>query len=161
GLLVARMVAAQLEARKVMSARGRVDWTMARELLAFGSLIVIAQVADFLYAPTDCILINRLIGRDAVAFYSPAIQIDAGLLLLVSGLAAVLYPKSAVAHAGGDRAAVRRYYVRGTLASIALLLPAALLVWALSPWIFQLWFRDSMPLTRAILPLILIHTVVG
>jgi len=34
-------------------------------------------------------------------------------------------------------------------------------VWAGSPWIFELWLGDSMPATRAILPLVLVHTVVG
>ena len=31
----------------------------------------------------------------------------------------------------------------------------------LSPWIFRLWFKDPMPGTQAILPLVLIHTIVG
>ena len=43
-----------------------------------------AQLADYLYAPTDYILINRLLGWREVAIYTPAMQIDAGLLLLVS-----------------------------------------------------------------------------
>jgi O-antigen/teichoic acid export membrane protein len=42
-----------------------------------------------------------------------------------------------------------------------MLTPAALAVWVLSPWVFRLWFHDDMPLTRAILPLLLIHTVIG
>jgi O-antigen/teichoic acid export membrane protein len=130
-------------------------------LLSFGLLVALAQAADFLYAPTDNILINRFIDPLTVAVYAPAIQIDAGLLLLVGGLAAVLLPRSALAHAGGDTAQVRRYYRKGTAFSIALLLPAALLIWLLAPHIFRLWLNDSMPATTAILPLVLIHTVVG
>jgi len=42
-----------------------------------------------------------------------------------------------------------------------LLAAAALAVWTLSPWILKLWLGDTMPATRAILPLVLIHTVVG
>src|SRR5678815_5674396 len=63
--------------------------------------------------------------------------------------------------ASGDAATVRRYYLRGTLGSTALLAVAAAAVWALSPWIFRLWLGRDMPETRAILPLVLIHTVVG
>jgi O-antigen/teichoic acid export membrane protein len=161
GLLVARKYAARREIRGFLHGRAPVNWNIARSLLAFGAMIVIAQVADFLYAPTDCILINHLIGPEAVAWYSPAIQIDAGLLLLVSGLAAALYPHSSIAHAAGDVQRVRRYYVRGTLASFALLTTAGLAVWILSPWMFRLWFGEDLPLTRAILPLMLIHTIVG
>ena len=67
--------------------------------------------------------------------YAPAVQIDAGLLLTVAALANVLLPRTAVAHAAGDAGAVRRYYVRGTLASVAMLSCAALAVWLAAPWL--------------------------
>jgi O-antigen/teichoic acid export membrane protein len=130
-------------------------------LLGFGVLVTLGQLADFLYSPVDFILISRLLRLEYVGIYAPAVQIDAGLLTLVTGLGAVLLPRSALAHAGGDTATVRRYYVRGTLASSALLAAAALAVWVLSPWILRLWLGRDMPETRAILPLVLIHTVVG
>jgi O-antigen/teichoic acid export membrane protein len=132
-----------------------------RRLLAFGVLVALAQAADFLYAPTDNILINRFVDPLAVAVYAPAIQIDAGLLLLVSGLAAVLLPHSALAHARSDIAAVRKFYILGTLASALLLTICAIAVWLMSAPLFRFWLHDSLPATRAILPLVLIHTVVG
>jgi O-antigen/teichoic acid export membrane protein len=137
------------------------DWRAAWSLLSFGALVVLAQAADFLYAPTDYILINRLLDPEDVAAYAPAVQIDGGLLLLVTGLAAVLFPHAAVAHAGGDRAAVLAYYVRGTRASVGLLTVAALAVWAVSPWLFRIWLGQPMLATQAILPLVLVHTVIG
>ena len=130
-------------------------------LFGYGALVTVAQLADFLYAPTDFILINRLLDPAAVAAYAPAVQIDGALLLLVAGVANVLLPRSAVAHAGGDAASVRRDYVRGTLASAGLLAVAAVCVWALSPWVFRLWLGTDAPATRAILPGVLVHTVVG
>ena len=75
-------------------------------LLSFGIFVLVSQLSDFLYAPTDMILINRLLAPADLAAYAPAIQIDAGLLMLMTGLAAVLLPKAALAHAAGDRAAV-------------------------------------------------------
>lgn len=132
-----------------------------RKLLSFGLLVAAAQLADYLYAPTDYILINRLIGPDVVAVYAPAVQVDAGLLILVSGLSAVLLPKAALAHAGGSAKTVRRYYIRGTLASVAMLLPAAAVTWALAPWLFRLWLGNPMPVAQSVLPLILLHTVIG
>jgi O-antigen/teichoic acid export membrane protein len=140
---------------------GWVSLTTLRRLLSFGSLVVLAQLADYLYAPTDYILIDRLLDPMQLAAYAPAVQIDGALLVLVSGLGAVLLPKSAVAHAAGDLAAVRNYYVRGTLASVGLLVAAGACVWTLSPWIFRMWLGNEMPATQAILPLVLVHTVVG
>ncbi|HEX5241849.1 MAG TPA: hypothetical protein VFW23_01205, partial [Tepidisphaeraceae bacterium] len=57
--------------------------------------------------------------------------------------------------------AVVQYYIRGTLASAAMLVIAAAGVYAISPWLFRIWFGAAPPNTRAILPLVLIHTVVG
>ena len=132
-----------------------------KALLAYGSLIVFAQLADYLYSPTDYILIARLLAPVDIAHYAPAVQIDSGLLLLVSGLAAVLLPKAALAHSEGSAQTLRRYYLRGTFASAALLALAAAAVWVLSPWLFKIWFGNSMPGTRAILPLVLANTVIG
>ncbi len=142
-------------------ALGKISSAKLIPLLSYGTTVMIGQVADFLYAPTNFILINLLMGATTTATYLPAIQIDAGLLLLVSALATVLLPRAAVAHAADDRRSLRQYYLRGTLTSFALLATAAVMIWLLSPFIFRLWLGDDMPATRAILPLVLIHTVAG
>lgn len=132
-----------------------------RELLTFGGLVTIAQLADFLYAPTDFILISRLISTEAIAVYAPAVQVDAGLLVLVAAISGVLLPRAAGAHAEGAIDRLRQYYVHGTLLSVAMLSVAGFAVWFVSPLLFRVWLGEGLPQTRAILPLILIHTVVG
>jgi O-antigen/teichoic acid export membrane protein len=162
-LLVARHLAgARYElARGVIVGHRAADTRTMGRLLAFGFAVTVAQAADFLYAPTDYLLIDWLIDAGAVAVYAPAIQIDAGLAVLGSGLATVLLPRAAVAHAAGDVARLRRYYVRGTLATVALVAPCAAVVWLASPWIFRLWLGDEMRATQAILPLVLLHNLFG
>jgi O-antigen/teichoic acid export membrane protein len=135
--------------------------TILKRLLTFGSLVTAAQLADYLYAPTDFLLISLLLHPIEAATYAPAVQIDAGLLLLVSGLAAVVLPRAAMAHASQDHAALKRYYYLGTLFSIGVLVVAAFGVWAIAPQLFHIWFGNKLPATRAILPLVLIHTVIG
>jgi O-antigen/teichoic acid export membrane protein len=158
---LARLVAASVANRFVGWVPTPVRWRIIWALLSYGSIITLAQLADFLYAPTDFILINRLLTSLDATTYAPAVQIDAALLLLVSAIANVLLPKTAVAHARDDITQIRQYYVRGTLISAGVLLCAALAVWICSPIIFRLWLQNPMYGTRAILPLILIHTVVG
>jgi O-antigen/teichoic acid export membrane protein len=160
-LLFGRWTIARLITGYVSGPRNGANWRDMRRLLAFGVGVAIAQAADFLYAPTDYILINCLIGTATVAVYAPAVQIDGGLLLIVTGLATALLPHSALAHAAGNRRAVRRYYVCGTLASIGLLIPAAGLVWLAAPRLLTLWLGHPMPQTLAILPIVLLNTVVG
>ena len=60
-----------------------------------------------------------------------------------------------------NRAQIRRYYLLGTAASAGILLVSAIVVWLGSPLLFQLWFKDPMQPTQLILPLVLVHTIVG
>jgi O-antigen/teichoic acid export membrane protein len=138
-----------------------INRALVRSLLGYGLLVVAAQLADYLYAPTDYILIDRLLTPINVAYYAPAVQIDSGLLLLVTGLSAVLLPRAAIAHAQGSTRTVRQYYVRGTLASLTMLAVASVCVWAAAPWILRVWLGNPMPGTQAILPLVLIGTTLG
>lgn len=155
-----RFIAALWVTESVEQPRG-FSWPIAKRLLAFGLSFTAAQIADFLYAPTDYILINRLLRpRDLVA-YAPLVQIDSALLLLVSGLALALFPHASLAHAAGDRARLKRLYLLATLFSAGALLIAGLLTWLLSPTIFRIWLGEDLPLAREILPLVLIHTILG
>jgi O-antigen/teichoic acid export membrane protein len=160
-LLVARLITASTITQQFVFDLPRPPPGLTRALLADGGVIVLGQLANYLYAPAAMILINRLLEPELVAYYEAAVQVDAALLLLVSSLAAVVLPKAAVAHAADDRAAVRRYYVRGTLASFAMLAVGAVMLYGLSPWIFPLWLGQEMRTTRAILPILLVSTVVG
>jgi O-antigen/teichoic acid export membrane protein len=135
--------------------------TILKRLLTFGSLVTAAQLADYLYAPTDFLLIAWLLHPLESATYGPAVQIDAGLLILVSALSSVILPRAALAHTSDNPALVRRYYLLGTLASSGILIGVAGFVWLLSPLIFRLWFGDALPNTQVILPLVLVHTILG
>lgn len=139
----------------------RFNATLIRQLLVFGAMVVAAQMADYLYAPTDNLLIWNLLDRQTVAVYAPAVQIDGGALLLVGALASVLLPRTALAHAAGDPKLVKKYYLRGTLVSFVILLLAAPILYFLAPIFFTLWLGNRMDPTLAILPLVLIHTVIG
>jgi O-antigen/teichoic acid export membrane protein len=135
--------------------------TVLRRLATFGSLVLLANLADYLYAPTDYILINHFLTAKDVAAYAPAMQIDAGLLMVVVALAAVLLPKAAIAHTSGSLSVVRHYYLRGTLGSAATLIVAAISVWAVARPLLLAWFGANPPATEFILPLVLVHTVIG
>jgi O-antigen/teichoic acid export membrane protein len=161
GQSIARHLAVRRAARELVEHEQAYSGPVTRRLLNFGLALTVAQLADFLYAPTDYILINRLLSPEDVATYAPLVQIDAALLLLVSGLALALFPHASLAHAAGDRARLKSLYLKATAASAAMLFAAGCLVWILSPIIFRVWLGSDLPAARALLPLVLIHTIVG
>jgi O-antigen/teichoic acid export membrane protein len=135
--------------------------SVTRKLLTFGGLVVLAQIADFLYAPTDFQLIRWLIDLKTVAVYAPAVQMDTGIWLLVGGLSTALLPMSAAAFGKGDFKELRRYYLQGTAVTLVLLLVVCFLAWLAAPGLFRLWLGNKMKPTQEILPLVLIPTVIG
>lgn len=159
GLLGARFIA--VEGPSHLKQAVAFDGRLARLLLGTGAILLLAQCADLLYAPANQFLIEHFLGTFALATYAPLLHIDAGLLLGVTGLANVLLPKSAIAHGAGDRATVRRYYLLGSLTSAALLAGGATVLCVLADPVFRLWFGNPLPATQAILPLVMIHTVIG
>lgn len=132
-----------------------------RDLLRYGSGVTLSQLADFLYAPAAFLLIDRFFVSEALAWYAPAAQLDAALILLVGAPAAVLLARGALAHGRGDREAIRRHFIRGSLACFGVLAGAALVVYFAAPYILTLWLGRADPVTLAILPLVLLHTVLG
>jgi len=130
-------------------------------LLVFGGYIVLAQVADFLYAPTSRLIIDWNLGPQMVAAYEPCLQLDAALLVLSSAVAIVLLPRAASAAALRDARLLTRYYLWGTLATLAILSCAAMVVVIFARPLLILWLGRDLPVTLDILPLVMIHTVIG
>lgn len=160
-LSVSRFTAAAIAEAPVFAPLSQVDRPMARHLLGFGILLTLSQLSDFLYAPTDFLLINWFLTKQHVADYSIAVQVDAGLLLLTAAVAMVLYPRASRAVALRDEATLRKYYLRGTAMTATLLTVAAVGLVAIAPDLLRIWLCTDAPGARAILPLVLLHSIVG
>ena len=129
-------------------------------LVAIG-VIYLGQVADFLYAPTNQILIDRTLGRRALAAYVPCLQFDSALLLIVSGISVALFPRLARFYQSGDKSKLRQGYLRGSLVSLALLAAGAMIAWMTAPSAVSRWLGRIPEGTLALLPFVLLHTVIG
>jgi O-antigen/teichoic acid export membrane protein len=160
-LSLSRFTAAAIVGAPIFAPISQVDRPMARHLLGFGVLLTLSQLSDFLYAPTDFLLINWYLTKQHVANYSIAVQVDAGLLLLTAAVATVLYPRASRAVALRDEITLRKYYLRGTALTATLLTAAALALIAIAPHLLQIWLGTDAPGARAILPLVLLHSIVG
>lgn len=129
---------------------------------ASAGMLVLGQLADYCYAPLNQVLIAMSLGTDAVAAYAPAVQVDGAMLLLTGAVAAVVLPRATRALAAGEVGKVWRYYVVGTGVSVAVLVVVAVPVgWFAGP-LLTVWLGGGVPtLAAAVVPLVLIHTVIG
>lgn len=130
-------------------------------LLATGAMMILSQLSDFLYAPANQLLIKAYLSTSELATYAPTLFIDGALLLMVSGLATIVFPYAANAFHDRKWADLRTYYVGGTLVSLAILSVGAIGVCTIDGWLFTRWFGEPLIATQAILPWVMIHTVVG
>lgn len=160
-LAISRLVAAGIHGAPIRSSPSLIDRPTAHHLLAFGLLLTLSQLSDFLYAPTDFLLVNWFLTPEHLTDYSVAVQLDAGLLLLTSAVATVLYPRASRAVAVHDVATLRKYYRRGTLLTTILLIVAAVCLVLVSKPLLLVWLKTDRPGARAVLPLLLMHTIIG
>jgi O-antigen/teichoic acid export membrane protein len=165
GVCLARFVIAWLIGAPIFAPLSAIHGPTARHLLAFGTMLTISQLSDFLYAPTDFILINNLLPAarmpQLLADYSVVAQFDAGFLLLTAAVPTVLYPRASRALAKRDVPLLRKYYFRGTFLMLALLILAAAVLVIIRKPLLLAWLHTEMPGTRIILPLMLVHTIVN
>ncbi len=139
----------------------QIDFSVLSGILVSAMWVVVSQFADWLYAPFNQILMDRFLDSTLIADYTPAIQIDGALLLLIAGISISLFPLSAMRYHDKKWKELRKSYLRGTLVSLLILGVGAAIICLCSKWLFVRWFGEAMQTAQAILPFVLIHTVIG
>ena len=120
----------------------RLQWTIARRLMADSWPLAISGMLVALTMQLDKILLGEISGHDAVGIYSVASQLSSVWYMVPVVLGASLAPSLARAHAGGDpshRARVQRVYDALAKVSIAM----ATLTFLLADPIIALLFGDA------------------
>jgi len=130
-------------------------------MLVSSLTISLGHLADFLYAPTNLLLLYRYVPSGEISRYAAALQFDAALMLLVGGLGAWLLPRFAVSLASGNFKAARREYVKSTWTVLCILILAAMTVVIGAPVLFRLWLGEMPAGQWLILAMVMVHTVIG
>lgn len=133
----------------------------ASSMLVSSLTISLGHLADFLYAPTNLLLLYQYVPSGDISRYAAALQFDAALMLLVGGLGAWLLPRFAVSLASGDYKAARKEYVRSTWTVLCILILAAMTVVIGAPVLFRIWLGEMPNGQWLILAMVMVHTVIG
>lgn len=113
------------------------DWARARHLLRNGAQLWVAQVAMLALLQTDLIIVTQLFGAPAVAEYGTALRLFNYLGAVQAAFVVPLWAAYSEALARRDVAWLTRTFRHSVTLSLLVVVPAALALGWLAPWLFR------------------------
>lgn len=110
-----------------------------KSLLKFGGWVTVTSMCAPLLVMVDRVFIGGLIGAQAVATYSIAIQLAQRMTMLAQALTGATYPRLA----GLDRAAADSLSIRSTETLVVILTPSAIIAIFLCGPFLRLWLGSN------------------
>lgn len=130
-------------------------------MLSYGAKVSLSQLADLLYAPLTLLLLGTFAHKLHLATYSTLLQFDAALLLLTAAITTTLTPRVSNLLSANDPRTALRYTFKATGISFAILTAAAVTLYFTAQPILNLWLGSTPAGLLTVLPIFLIHTVIG
>ena len=132
------------------------DRGFAKQALAYGSYQTASQIVGQLGTQADQIILGKVLGPEALGFYSIAKDLVGYPLRVMQPVIARL-TLPLLAHHQGDPAALRRAFITGLTRSAAMcalvFVPFALF----APWIVDMLYGPSFSVVATLLPLMTLH----
>ncbi|RMF30494.1 MAG: flippase, partial [Bacteroidetes bacterium] len=132
-----------------------VRWSWVGRLFGFGKYVLGTNLSTMVYKSIDKMMLGTLpgVGPAAVALYEAAIKVSNLADVPTLAMASVVFPKSARSSGDGNgNGQVRLLYEKSVGASLALLLPAVVLVWVFAEPVVLLLagpqYADAAPVLR-------------
>lgn len=124
-----------------------------RSLLAFGGWVTVTAMAGPVLVMVDRVAVGVLIGPQAVATYSFAIQLALRMTMVAQAVIGATYPRLS----GADRDEANRITARSVMAIIAIMSPVSVIAIFGSGPFFRLWLgADFDPITVPIAQIMII-----
>jgi O-antigen/teichoic acid export membrane protein len=161
GLALARTLIAAALLVDVTRFTLHVRFDVAWRFLLLCGMLAFASLGDFLYAPANNLIVSKFLHPLLIADYGPALQIDAVLLLGVAAIAPVMLPRVVAMHEAGRHAELRQAYLLAMGVGTLILILGAAVTILFRDALLKVWLGEVPPGTRAILPWVLAHTVLG
>jgi O-antigen/teichoic acid export membrane protein len=146
-----------------MASRKTVDFSLSEFVILtkYGATVSFGQLADLMYAPLALVIMTVLALSQEMVLYGVLLQIDAAMLLAVGAIGAVMTPRMSLMLSAGNIDEARKTIWRATMAAVGLLgLISAILLVMHYP-LLKLWLGKMPTGILIVLPVFLLHTVVG
>ena len=143
---VASLVIFVLVARRLLpgvSLLPRFHRWASRELLSFGALRFVNQLAGQVVFQLDRLIVAALVSIAAVTFYSVPLSIAQRFVIVQAIFATAFFPAASELHALADRARLRAAYLASMKLVLAMVVPMAILVATFSHPLLKAWLGNA------------------
>ena len=143
---VASLVIFVLVARRLLpgvSLLPRFNQWASRELLSFGALRFVNQLAGQVVFQLDRLIVAALVSIAAVTFYSVPLSIAQRFVIVQAIFATAFFPAASELHALADRARLRAAYLASMKLVLAMVVPMAILVATFSHPLLKAWLGNA------------------
>ncbi|MBC8106265.1 MAG: polysaccharide biosynthesis C-terminal domain-containing protein, partial [Anaerolineae bacterium] len=136
-------------------------WPTATRLLKASVLFFVIGASVAVGYTSDSFVLTRILGPQAVTQYNVPFRLFSIVTVLIGFFLIPLWPAYAEARARGDVAWVKRTLRRSLVISFAFHLIAAIVLVVAGRWIIQLWVKDAVVPTRALLVAFALYLIVA
>ena len=127
-----------------------VHMARVREITGFSATLFVVDIATKINMSSDTVVIGAVMGTAAIAGWAVATRFSGAIWTLTRVLSRFLFPNIVESATRGDTAQLRALYVEGTRASLAFVIPLAVITAVLAEPLLAIWvgprFAESAPL---------------
>lgn len=125
------------------------DWTPLRSMLKFSLSIAFTSSVWVLVTQTDKLVLSKLLPLADYAYFSLAVLVAGGVLIVSGPISGALMPRMARLNAQGDEQGLLRVYREATQLVAAIAVPAALVLAFFAEQVLMAWTGDLVISQRA------------
>ena len=121
----------------------RFDFSLVRNLGRFAAGMSGIVAFSLILGQADKVILSRVFSLRVLSYYTIGGMFGAGLIMVVSSVFSIIYPRLSALVAQGDEQGIIRLYHASTQLMAVLILPLAAVLAFFSTDILQLWTRNS------------------
>lgn len=123
--------------------RLRLDWQPLRGVLKFSLSIAFTSSVWVMVTQTDKLVLSKLLPLTDYAFYTLAVLVASGVLMISGPISGALLPRLTKLHAAGDTTGLVRLYRNATQLVGVIAIPAALILAFFAEHVLYAWTGSS------------------
>jgi O-antigen/teichoic acid export membrane protein len=134
------------------------DWRPLRGVLSFSLAMAFASMVWVLVTQTDKLMLSRLLPLSEYAYFTLAVLVASGVMVISAPISGALMPRMVTLHAQCDEAALIRLYRNATQMMAVMVIPTTLVLALFSKQVIWAWTGD-LEIARKAAPVLTLYAL--